>query len=158
MQRLWFVVYKMWHELFSRKGFTFWLENPTSKQSSCSCSVTYLMMSSQACDTFTRWMDASRLNCSTTWRVFCKLDAIMSILLVSLLGKWQRKWEKKKWEKKTGNCIRFCEAKQVSNTHFHATFTPSPTIFYLISADLLISVTCIVLVSCVASVFVCILQ
>lgn len=104
MQRL-CCAYKMWHELFSRNGFTFWLENPTSKQSSCSCSVTYLIMSSHACETLIRWMDASRLNCSTTWRVFCKLDAIMSILLVSLLGKWQL-WKRRKVKMK-GNWIRF---------------------------------------------------
>lgn len=118
MQRLWFVVYKMLHGLFSRKGFTFWLENPTSKQSSCSCSVTYLMMSSHACDTFTRWMDASRLNCSTTWRVFCKLDAIMSILLVSLLGKWQRKWEKQKWEKKREIALDFVKQSRYQTHTF----------------------------------------
>lgn len=54
--------YSTVHELFSRKGFTFWLEKPTNKQSSCSCSVTYLTMSAQALDTGKRWLDASRLN------------------------------------------------------------------------------------------------
>lgn len=76
-------VYRIWHELFSRNGLTFWLENPTSRQSSCSCSVTYLAISAHACDTGIRWIFASRRNCSTILRCCCKLLAIRSIWAVS---------------------------------------------------------------------------
>lgn len=58
--------YKMLQLLFSRKGLTFWLEKPTNRQSSCSCSVTYLMMSFTACVTGIRCIAASRRNCSVT--------------------------------------------------------------------------------------------
>lgn len=73
----------MLHELFSRNGLTFWLVNPTNRQSSCSCSVTYLTMSAHACDTDIRWMDASRRSWSTMPRCCCKLVAIKSMTAVS---------------------------------------------------------------------------
>lgn len=76
-------LYRILHELFSRNGFTFWLEKPTSKQSSCSCSVTYLTISAQACDTAIRCMDASRRSWSTILLCCCKLVAIRSITAVS---------------------------------------------------------------------------
>lgn len=59
-------VYKMLQLLFSRNGLTFWLENPTSKQSSCSCSVTYLIISETAWVTGILWIAASRRSCSVT--------------------------------------------------------------------------------------------
>lgn len=77
------IIYKIWHELFSRNGLTFWLEKPTNRQSSCSCSVTYLTISAHACDTGIRWMLASRRNCSTILRCCCKLLAIRSMTAVS---------------------------------------------------------------------------
>lgn len=58
--------YKIEQLLFSLNGFTFWLENPTSRQSSCSCSVTYLRISETACVTGIRWIAASRRSCSVT--------------------------------------------------------------------------------------------
>lgn len=75
--------YRIWQELFSRKGLTFWLEKPTSKQSSASCSVTYLTMSATACVTGTRWIAASRLNCSVMARCCWRFEAMMSITAVS---------------------------------------------------------------------------
>lgn len=68
---LWFFnkkdyVYKMLQLVFSLNGLTFWLEKPTSKQSSCSCSVTYLMISETAWVTGILWIAASRRNCSVT--------------------------------------------------------------------------------------------
>lgn len=86
---LFFAAYSIWHELFSRNGFTFWLENPTSKQSSCSCSVTYFAISAHACDTGIRWIFASRRNCSTILRCCCKLFAIRSIWAVSESPVWK---------------------------------------------------------------------
>lgn len=77
------VLYRIWQELFSRNGFTFWLEKPTRRQSSCSCSVTYFTMSAQACDTGKRCMLASRRNWSTMLRCCCKLLAMRSITAVS---------------------------------------------------------------------------
>lgn len=70
-------------ELFSRNGLTFWLEKPTSRQSSCSCSVTYLTMSAAACVTGMRWMAASRRSCSTMPRCCCRLLLIRSMTAVS---------------------------------------------------------------------------
>lgn len=58
--------YKMAQLLFSLNGFTFWLEKPTSKQSSCSCSVTNFMISPTAWVTGMRWIAASRRSCSVT--------------------------------------------------------------------------------------------
>lgn len=58
--------YKIAQLLFSLNGLTFWLENPTSRQSSCSCSVTYLRISETAWVTGIRWIAASRRSCSVT--------------------------------------------------------------------------------------------
>lgn len=105
-------VYKIWHELFSRNGLTFWLENPTSRQSSCSCSVTYFTISAHAWDTGIRWIFASRRNCSTKLRCCCKLLAIRSIwavseslglvlqftLLTSIFRKIQKKFDFQKYD------------------------------------------------------------
>lgn len=70
-------------ELFSRKGLTFWLENPTRRQSSCSCSLMYLTMSDTATETGIRLIAASLLNCSVTARCCCNVETIMSITAVS---------------------------------------------------------------------------
>lgn len=89
----------MLQELFSRNGFTFWLENPTNRQSSCSCSVTYLTISAQACVTGIRWMDASRRSWSTMLRCCCRLLAIKSMTAVSerpMVNDWR-------WLERTGN-------------------------------------------------------
>uniref|UniRef100_A0A2M4D200 Putative secreted protein n=1 Tax=Anopheles darlingi TaxID=43151 RepID=A0A2M4D200_ANODA len=75
--------YRMLQELFSRNGFTFWLENPTSRQSSASCSVTYFTMSATACDTVMRWIAASRRSCSVIALCCCRFEAIISITAVS---------------------------------------------------------------------------
>lgn len=75
--------YKIWQELFSRNGLTFWLEKPTSRQSSASCSVTYLTISATAWVTGTRWIEASRLNCSVMARCCWRFEAMMSITAVS---------------------------------------------------------------------------
>lgn len=58
--------YKIEQLLFSLNGLTFWLENPTSRQSSCSCSVTYLRISETAWVTGILWIAASRRSCSVT--------------------------------------------------------------------------------------------
>lgn len=68
--------------LFSRKGLDFCDEKPTSKQSSCSCSVMYFMMSSTALLTVIRFRAASRRNCSVTRRCCCKFVITMSITAV----------------------------------------------------------------------------
>lgn len=77
------LAYRMLQELFSRNGFTFWLEKPTSRQSSASCSVTYFTMSATACETVIRWMAASRRSCSVIARCCCRFEAIISITAVS---------------------------------------------------------------------------
>lgn len=76
--------YRILHPGLSLHGLSRWFGNPAKRQSCCACSVTYLMMSVHAWDTGIRWMAASRFSWSTVWRVFWRLDAIMSILLVSL--------------------------------------------------------------------------
>lgn len=76
-------VYKTVQELFSLKGLTFWLENPTRRQSSCSCSLINRTMSATATDTGIRLIEASLLSCSVTARCCCKVDTIMSITAVS---------------------------------------------------------------------------
>ena len=73
--------------LFSRKGFDFCDEKPTSRQSSCSCSVMYFMMSSTALLTVIRFKAASRRSCSVTWRCCCKFDITMSITAVCVRDK-----------------------------------------------------------------------
>lgn len=75
--------YKILHEFFSRNGFTFWLENPFSRQSSLSCSSMYFIISWHACDTCMRGTFASRRSCSLMMRCCCRLAAIMSSTAVS---------------------------------------------------------------------------
>lgn len=75
--------------LFSRKGLDFWDEKPTSKQSSCSCSVMYFMMSSTALLTVIRFRAASRRSCSVTRRCCCKFVITMSITAVYVQQKWK---------------------------------------------------------------------
>lgn len=69
--------------VFSLKGFTRWLENPTSKQSSCSCSLMYLMMSLTAIETGILFTAASLRSCSVTKRCCCRFETTMSINAVS---------------------------------------------------------------------------
>jgi len=73
--------------LFSRKGLDFCDENPTSRQSSCSCSVIYFIISSTALLTVIRFRAASRRNCSVTCRCCCKFVITMSITAVCVRDK-----------------------------------------------------------------------
>lgn len=69
--------------LFSRNGLFFCELKPTSRQSSCSCSLMNFMISITACETEIRLIAASRRSCSVIWRCCCKLEIIMSITAVS---------------------------------------------------------------------------
>lgn len=69
--------------VFSRNGLTLWLEKPTKRQSSCSCSVIYLMMSLTAKDTGIRLIAPSRRSCSVIQRCCWRFETTMSINAVS---------------------------------------------------------------------------
>lgn len=82
-------------ELFSRKGLILWLENPTRRQSSCSCSAMNLMMPATASDTGVLLIAASRRSCSVTALCCCNVDTTMSINAVSerpMLNNLLRLW------------------------------------------------------------------
>lgn len=71
-------------EPFSRKGLDFGEQKPTSRQSSCSCSIMYFIRSSMALLTLTRFTAASRRNCSFIWRCCWRFDITMSITKMRL--------------------------------------------------------------------------
>lgn len=77
------VHYKIMQEFFSLNGFDFWELNPTRRQSSCWCSLIYLIISWMAWDTLIRFRLASLRSCSVICFCCWRLVIIISMMALS---------------------------------------------------------------------------